>query len=294
MINHKQLLLFLLSFLLTLNGLYSQEVCSHDTTRVSKLKTFYKQLDFEQYTKIIQEDQEDWWVWEIDTLLPINMSINPRHNTFRTEIETGERINFQEMTNIYLLSVSFDRMDNFHRGDDIYQHLILDSTRVVVIACIDKKQNIRFITDYYEIGDCFDLERYSNVLFHHRVRKDFLKLVALYHPEIILFCPDAKECLRLMFIKGNDIFTVSYDGIISELSDAVYHREYFAKDRYSLRLEVESKYKKSTGCSDTLCSCPCRVYNPYHPIARQDYDYLPARIKVGKTPRNMIRIIDPK
>jgi len=55
MINHKQLLLFLL----TLNGLYAQEVCSHDTTRVSKLKTFYKQLDFEQYTKIIQEDQEN-------------------------------------------------------------------------------------------------------------------------------------------------------------------------------------------------------------------------------------------
>lgn len=297
-------------FLTCVGGICAQSSCSHDTVRLHRLFDVYNQLDKEHCWNVIVDDHESWMWWTIDTLNRINNIFDPIFPLYHVRTnksplrkkKTGNIRPFREEKHILVLSVAFENITDFDVAGDIYEHLIIDSMRVVNALCIDKYNVIKGVTDVYERGDYLELETRKKWKCHHNysIHPNYLRKMKQIQPDLLLFCQDLQYYQRLMFVKNNSIYLVDFDERVVALEDAVKeHSSSILKmikpKRYFVRKEVEDKFKKGIPCMGEGCMCSNRKDNPYQPKIEQEWEkYLPAVIEVGKTPRDMVRIIDPK
>ncbi|MDR2815116.1 MAG: hypothetical protein LBB62_00205 [Proteiniphilum sp.] len=126
----KRRIVILLTGLLFCGNMFSQEI-------ISRLKTFYDEADMDYYINIIEKNVWDCYKAQCDKW-NVDESVNPP----KTDLLKGKTVP--------MLAVQFVDMDNYEQGENIYNHITIDSTRVFTIACVDDKMNVLAFANYYD------------------------------------------------------------------------------------------------------------------------------------------------
>lgn len=155
-------------------------VTAQKPTSVAEIKGFYQDVNLDCYRKMLQNGMDEFDRWLVDTLYKktsIGILFKPAD------------INLAECSLEYFVPLRFFDMASFSAGDDIYEHLIIDSTLCISFIPLDKRGMPIGVTD-------FDLQPYSfysfqkekrNVYRDSRVRgkyaRKFLKYAHKYESE---------------------------------------------------------------------------------------------------------------
>lgn len=184
------------------------------TEIINTLKDFYSKADFRCYDQKIQQDLNRFNVWLTDSL-PILKS--PLFIEYR-----AANIDLQKEKKIHILAVTFANTENYQYGNNIYNHIIIDSLRTFIVACVDDKMNLTGLTDISEKGTFIDLKDdfyYPRKKRRHSIRQT-LKNINKENPDLILFC-DAFFS-SFLYVKNNLIYVYNIsDGSKKELNEVV-------------------------------------------------------------------------
>ena len=160
------------------NSVYSQ-------SKTEYFKEVYSSLDTACYRIKIQEDINKFDQWLKDSLSVYNsIGMKPLHRP--------SGIDLQRENKIYALAVTLTNTANYSFEDDIYDYLIIDSSRVLVSICVDDKMNVTGITDTEFPGSFIDLKD-DFYFFSKKERKQIKEMIHNIdkdEPELILFCSE--------------------------------------------------------------------------------------------------------
>lgn len=201
----------LLIGLLFCGNIFSQDI-------ISRLKTFYNDADMDYYTGIIEKNVWDCYKAQCDKW-NVDESVNPP----RTDLLKGKTVP--------MLALQFVNMEDFDLGENIYDHIAIDSTRVFTLACVDDQMKVLAFANYYDGTYAWsdmesvrpgDAEKLEPVIRNINERQ----------PELILFCHSLKRPRDLnsfMYIKDGLIYVyrVNEDEVF-ELND--YIRQFFTNE----------------------------------------------------------------
>ena len=236
---------------------------------VADIKTFYQKVDIECCRTLFQNGMDDFDRWLVDTLYK-KTSVGIR---FRPA-----EINLSECSLEYFVPLRFFDMESFSEGDDIYEHIVIDSTLCVSLIPIDKHDRPIGVTDY-------DSQPYSFFSFQKEKRwfyqdshvrskyvRKFLKYARKYdseaHVQVALGTSKFYG-----FIRNGKIFLVTKKKRPIELSAIV--RQIISFDGLDARLFRHSD----------------RLYIPiYRKKWDDNYDGRPKFRRVGFTPDNEKRM----
>jgi len=236
---------------------------------VADIKTFYQKVDIECCRTLFQNGMDDFDRWLVDTLYK-KTSVGIR---FRPA-----EINLSECSLEYFVPLRFFDMESFSEGDDIYEHIVIDSTLCVSLIPIDKHDRPIGVTDY-------DSQPYSFFSFQKEKRwfyqdshvrskyvRKFLKYARKYdseaHVQVALGTSKFYG-----FIRNGKIFLVTKKKRPIELSAIV--RQILSFDGLDARLFRHSD----------------RLYIPIYRKKWDDYyDGRPKFRRVGFTPDNEKRM----
>jgi hypothetical protein len=183
----KDLILLLVGLLFCGNA-FSQDV-------ISRLKTFYDEADMDYYTGIIEKNVWDWYKAQC-VKWNVAESVNPP----RTDLLKGNTVP--------MLAVQFVDMEDFDLGENIYDHITIDSTRVFTLACVDNQIKVQAFANYYD-GTYAWMDLNSVRPGDIEILGQVIKNINEQQPELILFCHSMKRPRDLnsfMYIKDGLIY----------------------------------------------------------------------------------------
>lgn len=180
----KRIFLFQIIVVL-LNSVYAQE------NKVIELTNIYKNADYDCYTDLIQKDIDDFTTWLEDSLIPKEWN-KMQKDISDWETMMGKRmkrkkyqrkkqewidsfmnfirpqpkhVDLRAEKKVFFLSISLRDMDSYQPGENIYDYIIVDSTRTFIVACLDDSLNIKGISDLDDKGSFETVREW--VCYHH-------------------------------------------------------------------------------------------------------------------------------
>jgi hypothetical protein len=178
----------LLVGLLFCGNAFSQDV-------ISRLKTFYNEADMDYYTGIIEKN-----VWDCYKAQCVKWNVAESVNPPRTDLLKGNTVP--------MLAVQFVDMEDFDLGENIYDHITIDSTRVFTLACVDDQMKVLAFANYYD-GTYAWTDLNSVRPSEIEILGQVIKNINERQPELILFCHSLKRPRDLnsfMYIKDGLIY----------------------------------------------------------------------------------------
>ena len=176
---------------------YSQPVS------VETIVSFYRHTDIECYKEKIQEGMDRFNAWLVDTF--------PQKNELSSPYNPSE-IDIRNHKVIPIVSLKYYNMGNFDMNDNIYDHLIIDSTKCIIMIPIDKKGKPMGITDiigetysYLSFTNKEDMKLYQN--WDKRINK-FLKTCHKVKYDALVYIDDLGG---FGYIMGGKVFLVRYN-----------------------------------------------------------------------------------
>lgn len=189
-----------------------------------KLLAFYNAADKECYAERIQKDIEDFNAWFNSYYTPfINKEVDVERTPENFEkvapfppfYTISNKINILKERKVYMLAISFVDMDDFGGKDNIYDHIIVDSTRCITVACVDDDNYVKGLSDYGVPGQYVDL--IDNLtesdltglwdLKEMNIKKNLVIYADYFGADAILSCNSGGVFKYYFFIKGNSIIT---------------------------------------------------------------------------------------
>lgn len=102
---------------------------SHSKNVVTELKHFYNNAPLDCYIDKIKKN----------IMVEYNLRCQGL-SLFR--IPPLDEINLNKDNTVFMLAIQFVNTETFNLGDDIYNYISIDSTRVFTLACVDNKKNV--------------------------------------------------------------------------------------------------------------------------------------------------------
>ncbi|MEI6752543.1 MAG: hypothetical protein WCK78_05185 [Paludibacter sp.] len=147
------------------------------------------------------------------------------------------KINLNKDNIVPILTIQFVGTENFNYGNNIYNHICIDSSRVFMMACVDNNMNVYGFANYFG-----GFHTYYDVKFDETISSPIVKLklkhlirnINKQNPELILYCHvlagwGDNSYNGFMFIKGNNIYVYNFpNGKIFELNNFI-HKYYSLK-----------------------------------------------------------------
>ena len=183
----KDLILLLVGLLFCGNA-FSQDI-------ISRLKTFYNEADMDYYTGIIEKN-----VWDCYKAQCVKWNVAESVNPPRTDLLKGNTVP--------MLAVQFMDMEDFDLGENIYDHITIDSNRVFTLACVDDQMKVQAFANYYD-GTYAWTDLNSVRPSEIEILGQVIKNINERQPELILFCHSLKRPRDLnsfMYIKDGLIY----------------------------------------------------------------------------------------
>lgn len=184
-------LILLLVGLLFCGNIFSQDI-------ISRLKTFYNEADMDYYTGIIEKN-----VWDCYKAQCVKWNVAESVNPPRTDLLKGNTVP--------MLAVQFADMEDFDLGENIYDHITIDSNRVFTLACVDDQMKVLAFANYYD-GTYAWTDLNSVRPGEIEILGQVIKNINERQPELILFCHSMKRPRDLnsfMYIKDGLIYVYS-------------------------------------------------------------------------------------
>ena len=178
----------LLIGLLFCGNAFSQDI-------ISRLKTFYNEADMDYYTGIIEKN-----VWDCYKAQCVKWNVAESVNPPRTDLLKGNTVP--------MLAVQFMDMEDFDLGENIYDHITIDSNRVFTLACVDDQMKVQAFANYYD-GTYAWTDLNSVRPSEIEILGQVIKNINERQPELILFCHSLKRPRDLnsfMYIKDGLIY----------------------------------------------------------------------------------------
>ena len=203
---------------------------SHSKNVVTELKHFYNNAPLDCYIDKIKKN----------IMVEYNLRCQGL-SLFR--IPPLDEINLNKDNTVFMLAIQFVNTETFNLGDDIYNYISIDSTRVFTLACVDNKKNVYAFANFYGgINTYYDFKRDNPAVSKLR-KKQFSRVIVnitKQNPELILYSHSLEgwnDDNGFMYIKGDKIYVYNVpNGKIFELNDFI-QKFYSLKRARELNLE---------------------------------------------------------
>ena len=152
---------------------------------VDSIVSFYKNVDIECYKDIINKGMKDFDKWLTDTF--------PKTTTIKSPYSPSD-IDLREHNAIPVVALKFYNMENINENEDIYDHLIIDSTRCVILIPLDEKNKPLGITDV--LGETYSYLSFRNkedMRYYHgwaQLVNKYLKVCRKVVPDAYVYIDD--------------------------------------------------------------------------------------------------------
>ncbi len=257
-------IIILLLFGASLNG-FSQPVS------VDSIIAFYKDADIECYKEIINNGMKSFDKWLADTF--------PKNTILHSSYSVSD-IDLREHNAIPIVALKYYNMDNISEYDDIYEHLIIDSTKCMILVPYDEENKPLGITDilgetysYLSFRNKEDMHYYGDKAKHV---KKYLKMCRKVVPDALVFIDNLYA--KFGYVKDGKIMLVKYKQRRPiELNEFV---KEICKHPESLDLFRKSDQIYLPESERERCDSKDAVKNSYR--------------LTGKTPKEKIRICESK
>ena len=199
--------LFLAIIILSVTSVNAQNI-------ISEFKKFVENADLACYEQKIQQDLNKFDKWLTDSL-PL---FKPKG--YANPYRPGN-VDLTKENKIFILAVALANTENYNFEDNIYDYLIIDSTRTFVAVCLDEEMNITGVTDIGEPGTFHDSK--DNFYYHgkkqRKLRKETIKNINKKSPDLILYCDEWFG--SFLYIKGEKIYQYFLTGKSKEFNEYV-------------------------------------------------------------------------
>ena len=192
----KQVVIIILLLGASLNG-FSQPVS------IDSIIAFYKNADIECYKEIINNGMKSFDKWLADTF--------PKTTILHSSYSPSD-IDLREHNAIPIVALKYYNMINISENDDIYDHLIIDSTKCIILVPYDEKNKPLGITDvlgetysYFSFRNKEDMRYYYNTA---DLIKKYLKICRKVDPDALIFIDNLYA--RFGYVKDGKIMLVRY------------------------------------------------------------------------------------
>ena len=215
------------------------------------MKAFYKNADMACYYKMIEknvneffrQEHKEWRRDETPTIKCPNIHILCNDNDTMLTINSygvgkNENIYAPRKSKIVpMLAVQFVGTDSFDINNNICDYLRIDSTRVFVLASVDKHDNIDAYLHFFD--GCFGYQNllqenashscHKRVSIHENNQRHAIKKIRKLSPDLIMTTLFNTENIgRFLYVKDSDVFL--YD----ELNNRNIRLDRFIKENYSI------------------------------------------------------------
>ena len=133
-----------------------QNIYAQDKAIVNEILDFYNNADLGYYEEMCQKHIDEYDKWVEDSFMTtwpdyfyvdgyaIKNEMEPYHKASHLDLKKEKKQ--------FLLSISFKDMENFSRSDDIYDHIVIDTLRTFVVACMDDNGKVKGYVNYDYLG----------------------------------------------------------------------------------------------------------------------------------------------
>ena len=170
---------------------------------VDSIVAFYKNVDVECYKEKINRGMKDFDKWLTDTFPQLTILHSPY---------SPSDIDLREHNAIPIVALKYYNMKNISENEDIYDHLIIDSSRCVILIPLDEKNNPLGITDV--IGDTYSylsFQNKENMHYYHawgKLVNKYLKICRKVAPDAYVYIDDLYP--RFGYVLNGKILLVMY------------------------------------------------------------------------------------
>lgn len=146
------------------------DACSQDII-TQRLVRSYIDADLDCYTDLIQHDLNQRNKWICDTFIPLTIRdavtiddkkpLKKKEIRYYQTIASGVRqtymgyvheLDLRKEKKRFFLSITLEDAEGFQAGNNIYNHITIDSTRTFIIACMEDSTIVKGLTDLHETG----------------------------------------------------------------------------------------------------------------------------------------------
>ena len=128
------------------------------------------------------------------------------------------KFDLQTEKKAFILNVQFSETESYKSEDNICDYMVIDSSNVFSLACINAKQNISYFIGLDGINSFLDLSNRDKKL------KKVVKNINKERPELMLFCRNlcGRPFYIFMYVKNNKIYVYRVpDGQKMELNEYI-------------------------------------------------------------------------
>ena len=184
-------------------------------TVVARLEGVFDNLDKDCFVRQMQKDMEGFNKWLTDTLEPLRT--NPPVLMYTPDgiplpVVVSDMyyrkpcpLDLITVKKVFALCVDFTSLDDYCYGDNIYDHLVVDSTKMMVAICLDKKDRVLGITDYEDRGALATWETFLSTGLSKRKFKNIYKNLVKRNPDFLLFC-EFRGMGEIMYARNGKLF----------------------------------------------------------------------------------------
>lgn len=259
----KRTIILFISFVICLST-YSQSIS------VDSIVAFYRNADIDCYKEKLYKGMKEYDCWLEDTFPKIIQSwyLKP------VCLYSPSNIDIRKYDVIPFVALSFYDMENFSEKDNIYDHIIIDSTRCFSFVPIDKKGTLLGITEMYD--------HYTYVNFTNKEDYDYKSFRKLQkHLKRVLKTCRKNDAEALVFFQNS---------IISRFCYIKKGRIYFATPKPEELNEGIFRCLEK-GHSDMIRVLGNRYLPEYRELYKSELDEVPYRkVRTGHTERKDLRI----
>lgn len=216
-----------IALLFFLNAVYGQ-------SKIDFFKEFYNNADTTCYMQRIQKDIDSFDAWLKDSVPLLSHGMQPWYEPANIDLKKENKI--------FALAISLVNTENYRFEDNIYDYLVIDSTRTFIIVTVDNKMNVTGITDISDIGSYQDVK--SDLYYLKKKKKkrvrELIKNINKQSPDLIMYLDELSG--TFLFIKGDKIFV--YDPMKGEGQEFNEHvKEHLQIDFVRRLNQVSFRYK---------------------------------------------------
>lgn len=187
----KQIILFILTLTISL-PVHSQSIS------VDSIVAFYRNANIDCYKENLYKGMKEYDCWLEDTFPKITQSWG-----IRTCFYSPSKIDIRKHKVIHFVALNYYNMEYFDEKDNIYDHIIVDSTKCLLFVPLSENGKLLGIT---EMGDHYTYKNFTNKddIDYHFMRqfykhlKSVLKTYRKYKAEALI-------ALQTIGTKYNDI-----------------------------------------------------------------------------------------
>lgn len=204
------------------------------TMTVKQLHEFVENADMECYRNMIQKDMEDYNKWLRDSFALVIKNNIESHSRgiFTRPYYSESKIDLKKEHAIYLLCICLFDMKDFSIGDNIYDHIIIDSMYTFTAAIVDHHLNWIGLTDNDDKGSYMDFNDKGTFYFDKSTGpylQDVFKTIYSHepYPDFFLFCRELWELgnhRKILYAKNDSLYLVDENDSIVEFNKYVKKR----------------------------------------------------------------------